>query len=657
MKKGDALVKPDMKAVLERTHLSKDLNSFLLPIFEAVSNAVHGVDERFGKDRARFGKTRIRLDNINNKDEFSVSIEDNGIGLNEKNYNSFRTPFSGYKLKKNGRGFGRFIAFKIFSRITYSTRCNDLLHFSKKFKFDINSENEIVFLGESDLPDCGLRVHYSSPLDDWGDLICKINAYDIKLHIGNHFLPYFLNGDLPDISICFDGGDEENITTYFNKLFSPGERGNFICEIDGVNERIEYSILRIRLKKKDILNCHSLLFSASDRIVGAPRKLNNLLGSISFKDEDNKSYIVVVVVKSDAFESRLNDSRTQININQDVVEIITSEVCSIIQENEKEQIEKIKKKQKDNLDDVLNENPILRGGLRGKSVSDYVRSKPNNWSNQDFVSNLALERYRSSKELNKSISNFSKDPDKYIDEIKNITKGLDDNNKEALAEYVVHRKKIIEIVDSSRKLDSSGRYPREEVIHDVIFKRFSDSTTTSYFEHNLWLVDDALAFVSYVSSDRTMHGKGRKKGDKIADLAFFEDSLVFESGGETTISIVEFKRPSRDDYKFGDEKADPVVQVIETLEKAQSSGGIYKADGEFFAFRSVVRRFAYIIADIKPSLVKVLKRHDFKSDVNPDIYVNYRTNENIFIQVMGYDTLIKDARKRNQAFFDVLFKQ
>lgn len=195
------------------------------------------------------------------------------------------------------------------------------------------------------------------------------------------------------------------------------------------------------------------------------------------------------------------------------------------------------------------------------------------------------------------------------------------------------------------------------MIHDVIFKRFSDSTTTSYFEHNLWLVDDALAFVSYVSSDRTMHGKGRKKGDKIADLAFFEDSLVFESGGETTISIVEFKRPSRDDYKFGDEKADPVVQVIETLEKAQSSGGIYKADGEFFAFRSVVRRFAYIIADIKPSLVKVLKRHDFKSDVNPDIYVNYRTNENIFIQVMGYDTLIKDARKRNQAFFDVLFKQ
>jgi len=33
----------------------------------------------------------------------------------------------------------------------------------------------------------------------------------------------------------------------------------------------------------------------------------------------------------------------------------------------------------------------------------------------------------------------------------------------------------------------------------------------------------------------------------------------------------------------------------------------------------VVRRFAFIIADIKPTLVKVLKQHDFKSDWNPKV--------------------------------------
>lgn len=70
-----------------------------------------------------------------------------------------------------------------------------------------------------------------------------------------------------------------------------------------------------------------------------------------------------------------------------------------------------------------------------------------------------------------------------------------------------------------------------------------------------------------------------------------------------------------------------------------------------------MRRFAYIVADIKPTLASVLKHHDFKNDWNPDIYVRYRDNEQIFIQAMGYDTLIANAKKRNQAFFSVLFSE
>ena len=51
----------------------------------------------------------------------------------------------------------------------------------------------------------------------------------------------------------------------------------------------------------------------------------------------------------------------------------------------------------------------------------------------------------------------------------------------------------------------------------------------------------------------------------------------------------------------------------------------------------------------------VLRKHDFKSDWNPEVSVRYRDNEQIFIQAMGYDMLIAHAKKRNQAFFSVLF--
>src|SRR5258707_1265886 len=127
--------------------------------------------------------------------------------------------------------------------------------------------------------------------------------------------------------------------------------------------------------------------------------------------------------------------------------------------------------------------------------------------------------------------------------------------------------------------------------------------------------------------------------------------MVLGDEDGSTLTIVEFKKPSRDDYRFGNVKTDPVMQVIETLEKATDAGGISKTDGAHMTFTGVVRRFAFIIADITPTLQKVLKQHDFKNDWNPRMYVRYRDNEQIFIQAFGYETLIEMAKKRNQAFF------
>lgn len=52
----DSLVKPDMEAVLERTHVATDLHEFLLPVFEAISNAMDGIETRFGDQAASRGE-------------------------------------------------------------------------------------------------------------------------------------------------------------------------------------------------------------------------------------------------------------------------------------------------------------------------------------------------------------------------------------------------------------------------------------------------------------------------------------------------------------------------------------------------------------------------------------------------------------------------
>ncbi|MCL4679001.1 MAG: ATP-binding protein [Alphaproteobacteria bacterium] len=653
----DTLIKPDMEAVLERTHIASDLHGFLLPILEAVSNAMHSIELRFKEDAASKGEVEISILNLNDPTKILIGITDNGVGLDDENYRSFKTPFSGLKLKEKGRGFGRFIAFKVFSRILYSSRyAIGSSENIRTFRFDITKDNELIFHdGEPDFSHLGLRVEYDSPLEGWNEQIKNLTREDISDAIGSHFLPFFLYKWLPKITIKYNDEAPEDITQHFRDIFVQSDAGKITCEIDGKTEEIEYSLTKV--PKTRSFKHHCLLFAAADRIVGKPRDLTNILGQPHFTDENDSNYIVIAVVRGSAFENRLNDARTGINLSPTIIEEIVGLISEVIQKGEKKQIEKIKKEQAKKLDEALRENPILRIGLRGQSISDYVSGKPNNWSNQQFVSDLAIHRYRASRELSKEIASAAQSPEDYTEKIREIVKKIDDNNKEALAEYVVHRKKVIELVETARKFGNTGNHAPEDVIHDLVFKRFSDSAKTDYFEHNLWLIDDALAFLPYVSSDRTMHGNRRQKGDKVADLAFFDDSLVLGDNDGTTITIVEFKKPSRDDYRFGNEKSDPVLQVINTLEQATRSGGIAKTDGTHFAFDGVVRRFAYIVADLTPSLLGVLKTHDFKNDWNPKIHFRYRDNEQIFIQAMGYDTLVENAKKRNQAFFSVLFDE
>lgn len=653
----DTLVKPDMQAVLSRTHIGVDLHGFLLPTLEAVSNAMHGIVARHGPSAAAHsGKVDIKIEQANDPSEIIISITDNGIGLNDENYRSFKTPFSGHKLKARGRGFGRFVAFKVFDRILYSTRfqASGSVTHTRTFRFDIRQDHELIFFdGEPDFAGIGMRVEYNNPQSQWHELIKSLDLSEVADHIASHFLPEFLYGWLPEITLQFDGGERQSITSRFRSIFVEAEKGVIEVAIEGQTETLDYSLAKVP-KTKSFKN-HSLLFAAAERIVGSPRDLSNVLGQPHFSDGKGESYIIIGVVRGEAFESRLNDARTNITLSPGEIEDIVTSVAEKIQQGETEQIEKIKKKQSEELSGALQENPILRLGLRGQTVSEYVSRKPNGWTAQQFVSDLAIHRWRVSKDLSKAISFAAASGENYGENIKDLVSKIDQENKEALAEYVVHRKRVIELVEAARRYqDGTTKHAPEDVIHDLIFKRFSDTAELGYFEHNLWLIDDALAFLPYVTSDRTAKGAGRQKGDKVPDLAFFDDSLVLGDNDGTTVTIVEFKKPSRDDYAFGPAKSDPVIQVLDTLELAVRAGGVTRTDGTHMTFDGVVRRFGYIIADLTPSLRAVLKKHDFSNDQNPRIFFRYRDTEKILIQVMGYDTLVENAKKRNQAFFTVL---
>ena len=48
-----------MQAVLSRTHIAMNLKGFLLPVHEAISNAMDGIELRFGKSAKADGLGRV----------------------------------------------------------------------------------------------------------------------------------------------------------------------------------------------------------------------------------------------------------------------------------------------------------------------------------------------------------------------------------------------------------------------------------------------------------------------------------------------------------------------------------------------------------------------------------------------------------------------
>lgn len=605
---NEALEKPDMQAVLSRTHITFDLHGFLLPVLEAISNAMDGIHELFG-DRAKDkGDIRITFKNPTNPATIKIEVSDNGIGLNESNYTNFKTPFTGHKLTQKGRGFGRFIAFKVFDDITYSSRYADFFdqHKERTFRFDLGEKEEIISLSETPtFQDTGLAVSFAKPHKQWHQLIRNLDQALVLDEIGAHFLPYFLYRWLPKITVQFDDEPATNITSHFKNIFVESDKGTIRCEIDGTEETLDYSLTRI--EKTRLYKSHCLLFSAADRIVGFPRDLTNKLGAPHFVDEEGKRYIVIAVVRGEAFETRLNDARTNIGVSPKTIEDIVNKISAVIQSRESDQIERIKRDQSTELVDALRDNPILRLGLRGKTVGEYVAHSPNSWRKEEFISDLAIERYRAAQDLDRQIEMAANNPADYGHRIKELVGKVDEGKKEALAEYVIHRKSIISLIESARRYNDDGKIAPEDSIHQLIFRRFGDNTNTRFFEHNLWMIDDTLAFMPYISSDRSNHGRGRKLGDKVTDLLFFDDSMILGDEDGTSLIIVEFKKPGRNDYKFGKNGSDPILQVMETLDKAMADGGIQRDDGSHLSFKTVVKRFAFVIADLTPTLVKVLR--------------------------------------------------
>ena len=105
----------DVVSRLKNTKLP--LSKPLLPLFEAVVNSIHAIEDAGVQDGRititvqRDGQQALPLD-ANSGIYAPVTGfigEDNGIGFTEQNYREFTRAYTTWKATRGGRGVGRFI--------------------------------------------------------------------------------------------------------------------------------------------------------------------------------------------------------------------------------------------------------------------------------------------------------------------------------------------------------------------------------------------------------------------------------------------------------------------------------------------------------------------------------------------------------------------
>lgn len=653
----------DLHGRIRNLSLPPSAINALIPLFEAVSNSLHAIEARFGVDASSRGLITVELQRQEMSDgsEGGVTgfvIRDNGIGLNDENMKSFRTSDSAYKIKRGGKGVGRLSWLKTFDKCSIQSRfeLNNAIK-QRSFLFSIDSPPISSHKLEDSKDEIGTEVRLIGFALGYA-AHCPKRAETIVSKIVGHFLPYFVVGNAPTMTIV-DGSEKIDVRKFFSDSQERADNVD-VCFVKSPDEvqislKFHHILLKKSLKFLDS-GMHWLFYGANDR-VALNSSIDNQIGLKHVGP--NNDCVYVGLVSGQILDSHINQERTGFSLSDDDFSLLHKSVVASAKEFLSEYINKVREIQRERVAKVISANPQFlpfRDGL-----DDFVREKLslNVHSEEDIFIELSRHKLRNKRKIDVEMKKITSGAKTEIDEsVHKMTQALSADVKSSLAEYVVRRKQVLELLDSSLSYDDPAKrkYLKEEAVHELICPMRSSSDELAYDDHNLWILDDRLAFYTFFQSDKPFSTfvDGSDSGREPDIALMFDRSLAFQrEGRDEPIVIIEFKRPGRDDYNGN---TSPVVQVLEYVDEFRSGNSIKNYAGRVVKPISTSTRFiCYVVADLTDSLRKVV-RSSVANHATADGagYFGYSEPHNAYVEIVPYDKVLTDAKIRNEAFFSRL---
>lgn len=669
-----------VKNIIETVDLTSD--DVLLPMLECVVNSIISLQQsslpkedkkiQIKIERGEF-PTQLNFDNL--KTIKSFTITDNGIGFIEKNYLSFKTPFSLINKEFGCKGIGRFTVLAAFDE--YFVKSNyqeNLKWYKREFKFTSEKEIEPILFEESKSHDYKTTVLIQNCFDATILENSALSISQISEQIMEHCFIYYLNNSLPIIEIWDTESNEgEILNDLFDKVSKEKER---TFDVKGV----KFKLYITKTLKEGNRRNNYLHYCANNRTVGKGRNLKNINSIFSYpvlisgEQHFFDLYLVSEFLNQKVFKTRngfnilkesdnllfANKTLSFEDIEEEISKIMESEYQTFVQEAKQKSVREVQNY-------IIDKAPRYNSFLRNPAIIDSI---PPNLTEDKLEEHLYKISFSARKNVENNIDKFIRTKqisEEAIGQIINDIKAKTAYDVDSLADYMTRRKAIIQLFEKFLDADENGDYKLEEDVHNLIFPLGFTKSDLDYENHNLWLLDERFITYKFIASDKPITSYSQTSSRKELDLVFLDNPKMFDnpisfgdknSGEVNSMVIFEFKRPG--DTAHQKNKTDFRWEFSDLI-KPYFGEFLYNANKKNYKGNQVIvqkttPKYGFIVMDVIPPQLADYNIESCGWQKTPfGSYFKIEPGINLHMEVMTFRKLLDFSKDRHNPFFDKLF--
>jgi hypothetical protein len=644
------------------------------PVVELVVNAIQAIDE---KKITEYGLVEIEIvrdgqadmeDKLEAVDGFNVI--DNGVGFTRTHRDSFDTLYTEQKISDGGKGFGRFTCLKYFSKVAVSSVFEeDDQCFQRSFKMGLGKEIIVEELIESIE-----RIGTGSQVQISGIRSVKFPDKGIEVMarvIVERLLPYFVEKDAakkcPRVVIREVEKPDTNIVLndYLGKADSqivemPVANGQFTLPSPEGPKQFGVRVFKFYSPRtgqsKISLVAHRREVTETTLQTYIPEFADEFYEPVA--DGRDRNFLIKAYVFGDYLNDNVSLERGEFRFQAEndllsgiAQKDIERKAAEIAQAAVGTEIAARKERKQQAIEEyVATEAPWHRLTITEADLSDlpYKPSKP------QIEAHLQAKKFEREQQTRTQVAALLAD-DSCVDlngKVEDLVKRISETSKSDLIHYVSMRKCVLDIFEKSLERDEQGKYKSEGEVHDIIMQRKKDSDEIDWETHNLWMLDERLNFAAYISSEKPINaGNGSR-----TDITIFDKRVAFRAENEASnpITIFEFKRPDRDDFANPSSREDPVQQIIRYVNQIRD-GDFKNPRGREILVNENTPFYGYVVCDLTAKVKTWLEREKNFTPMPDGLgWFTWYPNNRLYMEVLSWDKILKDAEMRNKVFFNKL---